>query len=237
MPWGEGEGLGVGAEGALREAAKQPHHGQIHLAVASVDGGIDQGRGAAGAHVEVAAAQIAMEPRWWLLLADPALQGVEQPIEAATHVSREQASGVWHAQLGEEPLAPVELRPGCGGTVRLGQGTDEVVLLEAEPGCSRAMEPREPAPEVLVEIRSPPSGLQELEDEEGARRARADRQHARDRQRRGGVSVFEGAAEPLEPPGLRLEHAFGGVSSCLCEDAAPIGELQDVSLADVTSCD
>src|SRR5690606_22045314 len=57
------------------------------------------------------------------------------------------------------------------------------------------------------------------------------------RQRRGGVSVFEGAAEPLEPPGLRLEHAFGGVSSCLCEDAAPIGELQDVSLADVTSCD
>jgi hypothetical protein len=79
----EGPRLVVGREHARAEAAEEPHHREVDLAVAAVDGGIAEAGRARFVAEEVAAPQVAVQARGRLLGADQLGERREEPLEPA----------------------------------------------------------------------------------------------------------------------------------------------------------
>src|SRR5262249_45423487 len=147
----ERECLGIGRKHALAEATEEPHHREIHLAMAAVRGRIDEARRALLVDVQVASPEIAVQACRWFLRTDELVEPGEQALEAAPHGGRRASRLARATHLWLEPLALEKIRPAHMRAVRLREAADEVVVVEPERRRRRAMERRERATELLVE--------------------------------------------------------------------------------------
>jgi hypothetical protein len=82
----------VGREATCRKPAEEAHHRQIYLAVAAVDGRVDETRGTSFVGVQIAAPEVTVKPRRRLDGPDQLREASEKPLEVTLHAGRRQAA-------------------------------------------------------------------------------------------------------------------------------------------------
>jgi hypothetical protein len=192
----QGVDLVVGGEARLAEAAEQPHHRQVGLAVPTVGRGVDDPRAAVHIGEHVAAPQVAVDPRRRLVRAGELGDPTAGALDVGRAASGKAAAVDSGPDEGQDPALHVERGPAGDRAVRLRQGADEPVRLLFPPERRRACEVErgEATSEVLVGRYAPRPDLDAL----GRQPIAVERQ---DRRHAGPV----GDREPAQSSGLVRE--------------------------------
>ena len=113
-------------------------------------------------HAVFVAGGIAVQPRRGLGWTHALFEHGEEPVKSAGHGRTAQASVARQAKLRFQSAGAIELRPDRGRGVRLGQAPDEVVVIEAEAGRTKAVQCGQGAAQTFIEIGPAPRGRDSL---------------------------------------------------------------------------
>ncbi len=192
------------------EATEQPRHREVGLAVAEIDGGIEDDRLPGLVRRPVAAPEVAVQQRRQRAMA--AQQHIELLAEPATALDQPTRMTLLDREVQLETESPLgeEACPVVGPRIRLRRCANRVVAMPAEPGRGHGMLRGQQLAESRLGARRRRPELDPLEREERLRARDSGRQHARNPQR-GGTRQF------TQPCGLRFEQ----------RQALPIGNLDE----------
>ncbi len=219
----------VGGEDALAEAAEEAHHGEVDLAVPTIDRRIDQAGAPDIIDVQVAAPEVSMQSRGELVGGRELGQLLPEHLETCAGWLVDQPSIASESQLRLQPRAPVEARPVRGDLVRLRQPSDVVVVVEPELRSAEGMHRGQRSAELLVEIGASLRWAHELEGQIRGPGVG----DAEDLRNANGVRLFE----PAKTHGFGAEHAVRRIRVGLDEDRAAIPQKNREGLVDVAAAE
>ena len=224
VSWLERVRLVVAFENGGRETAEELHHSKIDLAVAAVDGRINEARLPARPDQKVATPKVSVKAGAGFVRDDVGKSLIEVP-ELAQPVARGLAAldGFFHPGL--QPLPGIEVDPVFAGRIALGKWADEVVEVKARRGSLKLMHSGQATTQLFFEPALFRCRFQELEGQE----ASVDRHHLRHAE---SVRLRQ-PAQTACFGGKHLSRRFG---SSLHEESSLVVENDLVGPANISTC-
>ena len=219
-PGGKREDLVVRGEAVVAEAAEQPHHGEVELAMAAVGGRVDQPATPLGVDEAVASPEITVQPRRWLDGTTDVGQPTGERPQPIDRRWRQRARVGRQSGERQQATRAVELGPRRGGIIRQRPAPRRAAVLSTEARRAGSVQGGESPTEVLLGHTTGAAALDPRQHEQRRHLVR-DRQHGRHVNR-------SRLTDPRQPRGFRREESRRRGAVRLDEHPATVDQLDAV---------